>query len=239
MKDIGAAGPGDLAKLKPNYDKAFILQKVDTTRLEGAQALSDAVTSTGIYYVPLCDGSRCPMMAAFSRDASGAPIFESIGQPNLTRQIKESSARAAGDSSLTGDTKVVQFNEGHAGFLLATKANGEEVLIPHSDEEGKMLQAILNRPVADTDSAGRARFSLAEMRIIARNVREHAETHDTAPTSGLSDPSDINNDKPVNRAGTSSEKADAESRSSSFDIGERAILTLALVHLTFTFLIHT
>src|SRR4051812_39604319 len=56
MKAIGAATPADLARLKPDYNQSFVMQKVDPTRIEGAASLSGAIVSTGIYYVPLRDG---------------------------------------------------------------------------------------------------------------------------------------------------------------------------------------
>lgn len=203
LKDMGVTKPEELNALKPNYDKAFVMKKVEPAKLEGAKHLSDAITSTGIHYVPLCDANRCPIMASF-RDGgpNQAPEFESIGQPNLTHQIMEtgSQLRAGGGFSAEG-LEVVQYPEARANFFLGTKSNGEEVLIPQSPEEGKLLAAALNRPPSETDGAGRPRFSLNDMRLIAKTTREEAELNDNAPTTGLSDESEFDHTKPANTAG--------------------------------------
>ena len=203
MKDAGIANAAQLGKYTLNYDKAFMMQKVDASQLEGAATVGKAVVETGSYYVPLCDGSRCPMMASFNRDGdSGAPAFESVGQPNLTQQIESAKAELAKDPSVDPNSlQPVEYNEGQVNFLLAKKADGSgDVLIPQSDNEQRALMRVLDRPTSEKDSRGRAKFNLADMRIIAKNVRERAQTQDTTPTSGLSAPDQFSDDKPYNES---------------------------------------
>ncbi len=194
MKELGAAGY-QVGKLKLDFGKAFEMNKIDPTKLEGSKNFSQAVSGTGAYYVPLCGDKGCPMMAAFSMDArTHEPMFQTVGQANLLHQIQETQA-VAGEGA-----RVVDYPEGHVGFLLSTKAGGEEVLIPQSEAEGRAMLADLDRPPAETDSKGRPRFSLSDMRQIAKTVREHAESAPTAPETGFDDPSHFNVDKPANDA---------------------------------------
>lgn len=212
MKEIGAKSPQEVAKLKLDFSQAFQMSKVEAGKLEGAKSLASAVVGTGTYYVPLCGDKGCPIMAAFALEGAGRePVFQSVGQPNLLSQIRETQERVAKDPAYSGGTTVVDYPEGHVGFVMARKAgSGEEVLVPQSEAEGKVMLASLDRPASDTDGAGRPRLSLADMRQIAKATRERAESAPNMPETGLSDPSDFHWDKPANDApGSAARTVDA------------------------------
>lgn len=134
---------------------------------------------------------------------NGPPSFESVGQPNLTQQISETRQKLTADKSLSpGSLQAVEYNEAHAEFFLAKKAEGGgEVIIAQSEAEENALLALLDRAPAEKDSRGHARFNLDDLRQIAHNVQLRAESEEPMTVSGLSDPDKFHDDKPYNTAG--------------------------------------
>jgi hypothetical protein len=193
MKDIGANSAKEVAKLAPDASRAFLMRRIEAGKVEEAGSLQEAVGSTGTYYVPLCADGRCPVMAAIGMGENG-PVFESVGQPNLTRQIAEAEAR------VTGEVQVVQYPEAGVGFLMTTQANGEKVLVPQSPEEAEAIVRLLGRPSSEKDRNGFPRLALSDLKQLSRRVSEEArnERDFTLPEGFLSDPNEPEETKPFN-----------------------------------------